>query len=121
MKLIEQISKNCEWHKTVNDSFIAECENRIEKLQNLLPSGSGIDSGCKIDIENSGRNKVVITFDYHHMNEDGYYVGWTNHKLIVVPSFVFDFEMRITGKDKNDTKEYLYDLFDTVLREKTEL
>lgn len=121
MKLIEQIAKNCEWHKTVNNAFMAECENRLDKLEKMLPSGSGIDCGCKIDVSASGKNKVVITFDFHHMNENGYYDGWTSHKLIVSPSFGFDFEMNISGRDKNDTKEYLYDLFDSVLREKTEI
>lgn len=114
--LINQIAKLCNWHKTVNDNFIDECETRIEKLQNLLPSGSGIDAGCKIDVEKSGYDKVVISFSFHHMNENGYYMGWTDHKLIVRPSFQ-GIELRITGPDKNGIKDYLYQTFDYSLNE----
>jgi len=112
--LIQEIAKNCQWHKTVNDNFIDECEDNIEKLQNFLPSGSGIDSGCKIDIENSGNKKVIITFSFHHLNENGYYDGWTDHKLTAIPTFN-GIELKISGKDKNQVKDYLYELFDYIL------
>ena len=112
--LIQEIARNCQWHKTVNDNFIDQCEENIKKLEDFLPSGSGIDAGCKIDIENSGTKKVVITFGYHHMNENGYYDGWTNHILTVYPTFA-GIEMEISGKDKNQVKDYLYDFFYTEL------
>jgi hypothetical protein len=116
--LVTEIAKNCQWHKTVNSNYITECEERIEKLQSKLPSGSGIDSGCKIDIENSGNKKIVITFSFHHMDENGYYDGWTNHKLIVKPELSESgFDLHITGPDKNFVKDYLYDLFDHILSE----
>lgn len=113
--LLAQIAKNCEWLKTVNDSFLSECENRIDKLEKMLPSGSGIDCGCKIDHKNSGIKKVVITFDYHFMNEDGYYDGWGSFKLTVLPRLDGNIDMKISGKDRNQVKDYFYDLFDTEL------
>jgi hypothetical protein len=118
--LIALIAQTCDWHKTVNDAYLDECESRLHKLQEMLPSGSGIDCGCEIDVANSSSKKVVITFSFHHMNEDGYYDGWTDHKLIVTPRLWPAFSLRITGEDL-DIKDYLYDLFDSVLRERVEL
>jgi hypothetical protein len=115
-KLISLIAQTCDWHKVVNDEYMGECEDRIYKLEQLLPSGSGIDAGCKIDVEKSSSNKVVINFSWHHLDENGYYDGWTDHKLIVKPKLSGDFDLTITGRDKGYIKDYLYDLFDTELK-----
>lgn len=109
--LISLIAKNCEWLKTVNENYLNLCESRINKLEYLLPSGSGIDCGCKIDREKSGLKKVVINLSFHHLNENGYYNGWTEHSIIITPSFSDYPDMKITGKDKNQIKEYLSDVF----------
>ena len=114
--ILQEISSNCHWHKSVNGAFVDQCEGILEKLQDLLPSGSGFDCGCKIDIPKSGSTKVVITFDYHHMNEDGYYTGWTSHTLTVSPTFS-GFDMKISGRDRNQAKDYFYDTFSAVLSE----
>jgi hypothetical protein len=89
-----------------------DAEERINLMLELLPSGSGIDSGTTFLWDVSKPDKLVFSFEFHHM-EDGYYSGWTNHKLILTPSFT-GFRMRITGKDRNQIKEYLYDLFSSV-------
>lgn len=114
--LISEIASNCQWHKTVNDQYIDLCEDRIKKLQSMLPHGSGIDCGCKIDVDKSGDNKVIITFEYHHMNENGYYAGWTSHKLTVRPTFS-GIDMKISGRDVDGLKEYLYDVFYHILND----
>jgi hypothetical protein len=44
------------------------------------------------------------------MDENGYYCGWTEHNIILTPNFG-SFDMRITGKDKNGIKDYLYQLW----------
>lgn len=119
--LISLIAQTCDWHKTVNDAYLNECELRLLKLQEMLPHGSGIDSGCKIDVEASSSDKAIILFEWHHMNEDGYYDGCTEHKLIVKPKLWNNFDMHITGRDRNYIKSYLYDLFDSVLRKEVEL
>ena len=46
----------------------------------LLPSGSGVDNGCTINLSKSTPNKIVIQCDFHHMNENGYYDGWSYNK-----------------------------------------
>lgn len=59
------------------------------------------------------------TSAYHFMNDAGMYDGWEDYKLIVTPSLTGDFDMRITGKNKGDIKEYLYDAFRSALSEIT--
>lgn len=106
-----QAYKNCvnagniEWKEHHLDSTLEMCNN--------LPHGSGIDNGMGINIEESTGKKLVFEFSYHHMNEDGYYDGWTNHKLIITPAFG-SYDMNITGRDRNNIKDYLYQLFNEV-------
>jgi len=78
---------------------------------NYLPSGSGIDCGTKIDLDASTPNRLVFTFSFHHMNDVGMYDGWTEHALIVTPSLTSGIDLRITGKDRNQVKDYLYEVY----------
>ena len=91
-------------------------EERLALIEReYLPSGSGIDAGCKILVEESHKDRIVIQTEFHHMNEVGYYDGWTHHKIIVTPSLIYGFDLRITGRDRNGIKEYLGQLFDHAL------
>ena len=51
------------------------------------------------------------------MNEYGAYVGWTEHDVIVTPAFD-GFNLRVTGRDRNQIKEYIGDVFHTWLSAK---
>lgn len=113
--LISLIAKNCEWLKTVNENYLNLCESRIDKLESLLPSGSVIDCGCKIDREKSGLKKVIINLSFHHMNNGGYYDGWTEHKIIITPNLSEYPDIKITGRNKDQIKEYLCDIFSDCL------
>jgi hypothetical protein len=93
------------------DKYIEQEYLNLEWIQeNVLPSGSGFDSGCKIDHIKSTPNKIVIRCDYHHMNENGYYDGWTYHEVIIKPCLAYDHDMKITGRDKRDIKNYILDV-----------
>lgn len=96
-------SNNVEWKEKHEDSINAMLEN--------LPSGSGIDSGTKFEWELSNPEKLVFSFGFHHMNDAGYYDGWTEHKAIITPSLYFGININITGKNRNMIKDYLTDLF----------
>ena len=96
--------------------IIDSATSRLSELDDELPSGSGIDSGCKIDLDSSTSEKIVITFGFHHMNDGGFYDGWTEHKLTVKPSFLFGIDLKISGRDRNQIKDYLYDLFSFELK-----
>ena len=101
--------------------------NRIAFLEGLLPSGSGIDCGMKIDFERSktlkGENypsKIVLLGNYHYMDENGFYSGWFDFQLTIKPCLVHGFGMDITFKGDNSTplsKREIEDLFGDYLCE----
>ncbi len=95
-----------------NSEWEAKHEEQILSIvKDTAPSGSGIDCGTKINLDDSAPEKLVFDFSYHHMNDGGYYDGWTEHRLIVTPSLQFGCNLKITGKDRNDTKEYLHEVY----------
>ena len=108
-----EISGNKEWFE--------KHEARIEELvKNYMPSGSGFDCGTKIDLDKSTPEKLVFYTDFHHMNEVGYYDGWTEHRITVRPSLAFGFTLTISGKNRNEIKDYIHQVFDCALNEEIE-
>lgn len=97
--------------KAGNDHWYGSHAIVIDEVVKTGPGGSGIDNGIKFDHDKSKTDRLVLTFGFHHMDEHGGYDGWTDHELIVTPSLQFGFLMRITGRNRNYVKEYLYDLF----------
>ncbi len=98
-------SGNTEWRQKWDDRLV-----RIER--EILPSGSGIDSGTTINRDRT--DGVLLETSFHHMSEHGYYDGWTDHVVHVTPAFT-GIEITVTGPDKNDIREYLADTFEHVL------
>lgn len=104
--------------------WIGEWESRLKRMEQALPSGSGVDSGSLILLDDPGTpvgkrsigNRLVLQTSFHHMNDAGMYTCWTEHNVIVTPSLQFGIELRVTGRDRNDIKEYLRELFDHALR-----
>ena len=121
MKLYKKIANVTRWI-ALTDGFKIEKMDKLDELSSLLPSGSGIDSGCAIDEEKSSRNKIVIHSSFHHMDENGFYCGWSDFTVTVTPDFVNDFNLKIVGRNAiypafSDTKEYLYSVFYDALNE----
>jgi len=99
-------SGNSEWHGKHHDS--------LNRLLDFMPSGSGVDSGTKLDLETSTPEKLVFHADYHHMNECGMYDGWTEHTITVRPSLQFGITLSVSGRNRNDN---LYELYDCAIRQ----
>lgn len=97
-------SNNTEWLEK-------HTANIFELVKNCLPSGSGIDCGTKIDLDMSTPDKIVLHTSFHHMNDCGMYDGWTEHTVTVTPSLQFGFNLKISGRDRNDIKEYLHEVY----------
>jgi hypothetical protein len=111
-----QAIQNC--RNTGNNSWLEKHEDTLHKLVQFLPHGSGIDSGPDFNWDKSNPEnpeKLVFDFSFHHMNDSGMYDGWTDHTLIVKPSLLFGIDLRITGRDRNQIKEYLYETFQHTL------
>jgi hypothetical protein len=103
-------SGNAEWH--------AKHSETIEQLvRDFMPSGSGWDCGTKIDLGASHADKLVLYGEFHHMDENGMYDGWTSHVVTVTPSLLNDFNIRISGRDRDEIKEYLHEMFSSCLQE----
>ena len=89
---------------------------RLRAIQReYLPSGSGFDDGTRIDLEKSTDNKLVLFTAFHHMDDNGAYCGWTSHTVIVTPSLTAGFDVRVTGKNKRDIKDYIAETFSQAL------
>lgn len=111
--------ENC--RVTGNSEWLDKHEDRLSKLcKEHLPSGSGIDCGTTLEIEKCKPDKLVFSFSFHHMNDTGYYVGWTEHVLTVRPCFD-GIDLYISGKDRNAIKEYLHDVYSCALNELVEV
>lgn len=85
-----------------------------ERLDNIerecLPSGSGFDSGTTIERDKCNGQRLVLTTGFHHMNEHGYYDGWTQHTVTIRPSFVTGLDITISGRNRNDIKSYIAEM-----------
>ena len=85
----------------------AKCD---ELVSGKLPFGQGLDAGVEFDFFASNSRKIVFVTSFHHMDEHGYYDGWTDYKVVITPTFG-DFRIDIAGKDRNQIKDYLHDTF----------
>ncbi len=112
-----QAARNC--HKLGNgDWFTRHCEAIEHIMREHAPSGSGFDSGTQLDILDhidAGKDRLFFTTAFHHMNENGYYDGWTEHSVTVTPSLADGFNLKISGRDRNDIKAFIEEIFDNFL------
>jgi len=107
--------------KTGNAEWEATWSHRMDQLDRLLPSGSGLDFTPRLDRDASSvrhprqQRLVFERCHYHHMNEFGMYDGWTEHTVTAAPSFG-GLSVLVTGPDRNGVKEYIGESFEHVLR-----
>lgn len=126
MKVYEAIAqtlqalKNCQARVSdVNESnpehwrdMVRMHQDRIESLaREYLPSGSGFDAGTAVDDVTSKRNRLVLRTSFHHMNDSVDYCGWSSHDVIVTPDLALRFDVRVTGRDVREMKDYIADTF----------
>lgn len=100
-------------------------EDAIAKVMQTAPSGSGIDSGTKFEVDEQmtiqkdfkvkARETLSFFVEFHHMDQHGCYDGWTQHTITVRPSLLFGFTLTISGRDRNAIKDYLHEVYDTWL------
>lgn len=93
----------------------AVCDQITQFVKDNLPSGSGFDTGTHLDWDLSKPEKLVFNTEFHHMNDAGYYDGWTSHSVIVTPSLITDFKLRVTGVNRRDIKDYIGDTFHHIM------
>jgi len=108
--------ENCE--KTGNTEWYDNHSLAIHDIEmDNLPSGSGIDSGTRVNLDKTTANKLVLDSSYHCMNQDGFYDGWIDFTVTVTPSLLSGIDIDIKGNFSQrhnkyaDVKEYLQDVF----------
>lgn len=93
----------------------------IEALEALardyLPRGSGFDRGCTFDVDASRADCLVIRTAFHHMDENGYYCGWSDHVVRVRADLAFGFTVSVSGRNVRDIKDYIADTFHSAMSE----
>lgn len=113
MKMYQAIASTAgAYHRCVasdNTVWRERHSDYLTKLESFLPSGSGVDRGTKIIVDETNDDRITLDLAFHHMNERGFYSGWTEHRAIVTPTFS-GFSVKITGRDRDGIKEYLSDL-----------
>lgn len=108
---------NCE--ASGNDEWKERHRCKLIELIHDMSSGAGFDNGTVLD-DTSTTDRLVFRTSYHHMNGDGMYDGWTSHDIVITPSLTSGFDVRVTGKNHNDIKDYIGEVFHTALSEEVE-
>jgi len=115
-----QARENCE--QSGNSEWHARHGQEIQRVaRDFLPRGSGFDSGTTVDLDllpvssvpfrvgASTPEKIILDTSFHHMNSDGYYNGWTEHRCVVRPSLAHGFTLSVGGRDRRGIKEEIGD------------
>lgn len=87
--LLDRIAIALDWRER-NPSAAEEV---LSRLLRFLPSGSGIDGGCKLDeeacsVKSGSVKRIAFRCDFHCMSENGYYCGWYALRCVVTPDLL---------------------------------
>lgn len=100
-------------------------EERLKKLEEYLPSGSGFDTGESINLEESRQNMIIIDGEFHVMNENGFYDGYAEYNIVVIPSLSYGCEVKLVGssywqkrKSYDGLKDYIETTYWEALNQK---
>lgn len=91
--------------------WIARHGETLDALDALLPSGSGCDNGSKVDRSRPLSKGLLIETAFHHLSTHGFYTGWTDHKITFHPTLYGGPTIKVSGRDRNEIKDYLGDVF----------
>ena len=117
LNAIECLSNN---RQTFGDA-IEMNKNNIESLiKEHFPSGSGFDSGVKLNYNESNPDKLVFDSAFHNMDENGFYDGWDHFKIIITPSLRYGFNLRLKSVGKWNRKyafnrDYIMEVFNELI------
>lgn len=95
-------------------------ENIDRIVKNHMPHGSGFDNGTSLDFEKSSATKLVFNTSFHHMDDNGFYCGWTDHTVTVEADLTFGFTLKISGRNKRSIKDPISEDFHHCLSEEIE-
>lgn len=108
MKLYQKIAR------VVSQKNTPKKAKELALLEKLLPIGNGVETGCVILLK-STEKRIEVDTAYWHPNYSYETSRWTEHQVVITPSFEGEINIRITGKNENNVKDYLYDIFHEAL------
>jgi len=76
--------RNCQ--NSGNSDWEYKHELKINELEKLLPSGSGLDCEVCFSQDDCSENELIILTDFHYMHADGYYDGFIGLKIVISAS-----------------------------------
>ena len=94
----------------------------IDVLKDELPHGSGIDGDWHINASKNG-SYVVASNYYHAMNENGYYEGCADFRIIIPVKAPITFKLHFSGQyaqylnQKHMLRDYLEEMFNEAISE----
>ena len=75
MKVYQKMARLVDWNPT-GEYLDSKNEQMEDLVKNYLPSGSGFDGDISID-EKSTDEKIILRVEYHHLDINGFYDGWS--------------------------------------------
>lgn len=105
--------QNCE--RMGNQDWVTRHTDTLAELAKLLPHGSGFDGKTEIDVACSNDSRIIIRTEYHHMDANGCYDGWTEHTLTVRAHLMFAFTVSVSGRNRNGIKDYIAETYEYIL------
>jgi hypothetical protein len=117
MKLYQKIAK------VLSQKNWAKRAKELSLLQELLPNGNGIreHEGLAVILLESTKKRIVIETTYWPPHDSYETTRRTVHQLVITPSFEGEINIRVTGKNENNVKEYLQDIFREALMKEYEV
>lgn len=102
--------------RTCNPDWSAAHQERIDHvLGKWLPHGSGFDQTPELAEDATKPGVVVLKVPYHHMNEHGFYDGWSVYTVRACATFD-GHDVRVTGGRKAEhdyiAEQYRHALFE---------
>jgi hypothetical protein len=110
--LASKVSARIHCATTGKDEWLLRHRDDADALvRERMPSGSGFDNGTTLDWDKSTGEKLVFNTAFHHMDEHGGYIGWTEHTVTVKPSLMSGIDLTISGRDRRQIKEYIHECY----------
>ena len=113
MKLIEYIYWQLGAFNSKENCVVKYALDGFDKINALLPSGSGLNEGSALDFINSTQELIKIKSNYFLIDDEACTYDWKSFEVIVKPSFVsLDVQIKFQNNYRNyDLEEYLSELF----------
>jgi hypothetical protein len=91
--------------------FFSDTDKVDAVVKRYMPSGSGFDSGTSLNWVRSNANKLVFTTAFRQEGR------WPQHTVTVTPSFLYQFNIAVSGSNRDEIREFVSDEFAKCLRQ----